>query len=331
MSRSINFSGFTSSWKNMHYFFVQVEKIPTDLSSFVGRYGEFANTQELQAFIDACTDISRLAASLGNSTSLKEVIAQNPSYLSSNTSPDEIYARIVWLAGLAGNAAQTISHTYNELQAMLSPSEGTVEQRAENLKNALVGDSGLVPVIVKVKSESVELDRKFSPLQKKLAATFSDFGKTNLLNQANQEIGALEASITNLKAKCEEAKKAWKNAWINKEKDKNKYEELSQQLTEKEASLTLKTRFVGDLDGFFVSGNKMVQASMDIANNINTIGSVFGELRDSYMNICRISSAEQLSDYEWVANALGLPASTKPWNATQQNAKHYVEQSMISL
>jgi len=331
MKLTLNFAEFTSSWKTMHAFFTQVERIPSDQSSFICKYGEFPEASEIQPFIDACTEVLAVAESLGNPTSLKESIAKNPSYLSSNSAPEETYANIVWLAGLNSNAAQSIAHTYTDLQQILSPSEGTIKQRAENLKAAFIGNTGLIPIIVKIKGEAVLLDKKSTPLMKKLADTFSIFGKTTLINQANQEIGALETSISNLKVRCDDAEKAWKDAWISKEKAKNKYEEILDELHTKEKSCALKTQFINDLEGFFVAGNDMLQASMDVNNSINAIGRLFGEQRDAYMNICRISSDEQLSDYAWIAKAFGLPGSVSQWNDVQNSAKSFVEQSLISL
>jgi hypothetical protein len=331
MKSTLNFAGFTSSWKTMQIFFTQVEKTPSDESSFICKYGEFAEASEIQPFIDACTEVLAVAKALGNPTSLKESIAKNPSYLSSSSAPDETYANIVWLAGLSSNAAQSIAHTYSDLQHVLSPSEGTIERRAENLKTAFLGNAGLVPITVKIKSEAVLLDKKITPMIKQLTDTFSSFGKTTLINQANQEIGALETSISKLKVKCEDAEKAWKDAWISKDKAKKRYEEILDELSSKKKSYALKTQFINDLEGFFVAGNDMLQASMDVSNNINAIGHLFGEQRDAYMNICRISSDEQLSDYAWVAKAFDLPSSVNQWNEIKTSAKSFIEKSLTSL
>lgn len=162
---------------------------------------------------------------------------------------------------------------------------------------------------------------------------FLAISDTKLLDEANETIGRLEAENSNYNSRISKLK-AGENKISNLfsgNKNKMEIESLTQQIAANEKELAKKEQLTAELDTlFFVTGNKLPVCLKDIKNNLLKISSDFSGFANRLAGICKISSAEQLADYRWVAKAFDLESAILAWRQLQLSSTNYAVKHLLA-
>jgi hypothetical protein len=327
MASSPNFDQLRNNCGVLQRFFAQVRRFPTDQAAFARLYGAFDDPGQVADFIRLCGEINNIAAVFGSPATLKAQIAQNPDTLQAATPPAEIYAGIVQLAGMAGHAAGTFAETLSGFASL----PGDAKARADAIKQLIAGSGGLVGAAVDVRDAALLLRRALAPLLPRIATSFTGFSANRVLNLANQALGALGAQLQRLQTQEAEAARNRDSAIFRKSAAEQAYADAKAARETADAEIARKQAFADQMEGLFSAGNAAVVASLDIDTAIQDIGGVFGDARDSLMNVATAASAEQLGDPAWLSNALDLTSAITRWKTLTEDASRFRQSSLVDL
>ncbi|HMD99551.1 MAG TPA: alpha-xenorhabdolysin family binary toxin subunit A [Terriglobia bacterium] len=211
---------FTDSWLNLQNYIETCLQLPINQGDFEQKYGSFAQKELVTNALTAMKDVRDLSSDFGNPSTLKKRLGENPDYIFTKDPPNEIYAHIVWLASQIQNAASTFTFTFASLKDLIGPSAGTPAERAQNLKDVLIGQGGLVSTADDMKKKTSELLRKLMAFDGKFSAANEHVQRyagqsSDILAAANKLVGDLTNDIENrLKPASEAAWKAWRDYTI---------------------------------------------------------------------------------------------------------------------
>jgi hypothetical protein len=149
---------FSNSWINLQSYVQAGLLLPITKGNFVEKYGEFSSQQLITNTVQAMKKVQNLSESFGNPTLIKKKILESRSYLTSKTAPTEIYGHIVWLAMQMQAAAGRYQNTLKNVERFIST--GTKEERANNLKDILIGRGGLITVASDMQTKTDDLLEK---------------------------------------------------------------------------------------------------------------------------------------------------------------------------
>lgn len=357
----VDFQYFTRQWSHLQSWFTRVLQLKSDEASFADRYGSFQEEDGVREFIGSVAQVKEIAQGFGNPGTLKQRLSENPEYLFSSEPPHEPYAHLVWLVSQIENAAGSFNRTLSELEPRLDPSAGSPRQRAQTLKNILAGQNGLMATANDIKRKIQTLRDKITPFEPRLTTAVQAFIQSDLLNQANEKIGANQGALERLQPQTVEAYEKWKGhpppvelsdeapsepsesggsersldsllPWKRKKKRaKQEYKRLKKEIEAAKYEIRQKALFVDDLKGFFMAGNRVVPALLEIDNNLGRVDKVFRDAIDKIVKFCSLSDDDQLSSYTWVARALDLTDELKKWQEIKSAAQDFVQHAMISL
>ena len=330
MSNSfINFQVFTDSWKSINDFLKMLSVFPDDTSAFEQKYGLFKYPMQVNEFIRSCNILKEQLELLGGATKLKKEIANNSSYLEHFSPPDgAIYDSIVWLAGQVSGIAVTFISVFNNLRSTLDPSSGSNDQRAKLLTDILCGAFGLSTKTDTLTTYALSLGSKILPIQQKNISAFMVISDTKLLADANENIGSLIAQNKNKRSRIDELKASWNP--IGKKNREKEIDSLEQQVQNNAIEINNKTTFTSDLNTqVMLTGNKLSTSVQAINFNLGNIQHFFSGITEQFHSFSKISSVDQLSNYDWVAKTLDIPNTLAAWNETKNAADTFIQNSMI--
>ncbi len=211
---------FSNSWLDLQNYIQTCLQLPISVNDFEKNYGTFSQKSLMDGAVDAMRKLQNLTGDFGNPTILKKRIAMDSNYLFTPTPPSEIYSHIVWLAMQIQNVAGTFNYTFDNLKDAIGPNAGTKEERAQNLKEILIGRGGLVYQAEDMKKMTSALISKLATFEGKIAdaneqmVTYTS-QESAILEVANRLIGEFTDKIENeLKPASNAAWKAWRDYTI---------------------------------------------------------------------------------------------------------------------
>jgi hypothetical protein len=211
---------FTDSWLNLQNYIQTCLQLPISVQDFEKSYGTFEQKSLVTGAFDAMNKLKGLTTDFGNPTILKKKIVTDPSYLFTPTAPSEIYSHIVWLAMQIQNTANTFQFTFASLKDVIGPGAGTKEERAQNLRDILIGPGGLVSLAEEMKAKTTALISKLAIFEGKITdanvqmVTYTS-QQSDILKAANRLVGEYTDKINNeLKPASDAAWKAWRDFTI---------------------------------------------------------------------------------------------------------------------
>jgi hypothetical protein len=306
-----------------------VGRLPADDSSFQTRYGQFENQTSVQEFTGAVRAVNDIARKLGGPESTKRRIASDGSYLLGADPPDEVYANIVWVAMLAGNAANAIASAFESLPGLMESAGSSADERAKRAKQVLSGNGGLVSTAETVARRIEEVRGKVAPYAQPFKKASLAFQESEVLNQANQAIGGLEADLERLQKEAEQAKEKTKG-WFGADKAKEQLQALTGQISETKAELERKKSLDAEMGDFFVSVSSVPPALSNLGESLKKLGKVFADAADRMSMTAKNASPAQLGDYSWLSGALNLPAETQRWKEIGTAAQSFVQGALVA-
>lgn len=311
-------------------FFEEAASIPADQATFIARYGSFDNSSDVTRLVAAIADIASAAAAFGSPASLKAALVTNPSLLTSNTPPSEIYARIVWLCSQIQTTASTVSFTLDSLALQLQPRSGDAAHRAMLLDQLFNGNAGLVKAALQTATQVSDLRNKLAAFGPRLQADQQSIAATSLANDANQQIGALQGALTRASAQLAEMhKKA--TGWNPLDRPKPEaLAQLQDDLNSRTKLLAARKQFTHDLGDFFPLANNALTAFIDMDSRLALLQDSLTGVASELSEITRISNKDQLSDITWLSKALGLPARITFWKAVTAASQQFMQTSLTS-
>lgn len=201
---------FSSSWLNLQSYIQSALLLPITKGNFEEKYGAFESQKEIASTVEAMRRVQGLSESFGNPELVKKKILESSSYLTTKTPPTEIYGHIIWLAMQMQASAGRYHSTLNHIERLLST--GTKQERAENLKEILVGRGGLITVASDMQTRTDELLRKLIEFNGKITeantqlTTYTRQG-SKLIDEAKRIAAKYQSSID------DDLKPAAKKAW----------------------------------------------------------------------------------------------------------------------
>jgi hypothetical protein len=155
---------FTNSWLDLQTYVQSALRLPITQGNFVEKYGAFTSAEDTNLVIQtvaAMKKVQGLATDFGNPQLIKQNIGQNASYLTSKAPPAEIYGHIIWLAMQMQAAGGRFQSTLANMSKYLGPGMSR-QQRADTLKDILIGDGGLITVSTDMKLKTEALVNKLA-------------------------------------------------------------------------------------------------------------------------------------------------------------------------
>jgi hypothetical protein len=201
---------FSESWLNLQSYVQAGLLLPITRGNFEEKYGAFSNQKLITDTIEAMKRVQGLSETFGNPTLIKKRILENQSYLTTKTAPNEIYGHIIWLAMQMQAAAGRYQSTLKNIEKYLST--GTKQERADNLKEILIGQGGLITVATDMQKKTDDLLRKLITFDGQIGAaneqltTYTRQGSA-LIEEARKIAKAHQDKIDNQLKPA--AQKAW--------------------------------------------------------------------------------------------------------------------------
>ncbi len=359
---------FGSQWLKLQNYITQALNLPINIGDFKQKYGDFSSA-DIQGKIEGCIkafkDVNGLAGQFGDPTALKTRIQRDPAYMQSVAPPEEIYGHVVWLSNQIQNAASTYQYTFGALSDILSPSAGTPEQRAANLKTILVGQGGLASTADDMRNKTNALMTKLVNFDSKLSAANQEIqvyagSSSDLLADVNQIIGKLKTSIDQTQDAADAAYKKWRDytiaavttsvgimilsaglLWpvavglgvglgVAAEMAKAQYNSLMDDVHNLEVDKQKKTLLVTDLSGLNSSVATIAPAMSEFKSSLEVIEGVWNDVGMNLAYIVNNYSVAQLSDLSWVMQAMRIGDAQKKWQDIATTTQQFSQNSLIS-
>jgi hypothetical protein len=359
---------FGSQWLKLQNYISQALQLPINLGDFKDKYGDFSSN-EIQGKVEGCINafksVKGLAGQFGDPTILKTKIQRDPAYMQSKTPPAEIYSHVVWLANQIQNSASTFQFTFGALSDVLSPSAGTPEQRAANLKLILAGTGGLASTADDMRKKTNDLMTKLIDFDTKISAANKEIqiyagSSSSLLADVNQIIGKLKSSIEQTQSAADDAYKKWRDYTIAAVTTsvgimilsagllwpvavglgaglgtaaalaKAQYNSLMDDVRSLEADKQKKTRLVTDLTGLNTSVATIAPAMTEFKSSLETIEGVWNDVGMNLAYIVNNYSVSQLSDLSWVMQTMKILDAQKKWGDIATTTQQFSQNSLIS-
>jgi hypothetical protein len=357
---------FGSQWLRLQSFIAQALELPINQGEWDAKYGDFSEKTAVQNCLTAFSNVKGLSARFGNPITLKQAISSNPDYLQTTQPPAEIYAHIVWLANQIQNQAGTFANTLPLLQQLLGPTGGTKQQRADNLKEVLVGQGGLA-------STAADMKQKTNALMSKMLSFDADFSAANATVQeyaGNQSsifkavdklIGQLKDSIKETQQAADDAYAEWRaytiaavtvsvgltifsgglllplavaaaiGFGVAAARAKDNYNNLCDEVRSFEADLGKKTRLSIDLTGLNSAVADIAPAMTEFKKSLETIEGVWNDVGMNLAYIANNYTVDQLSDLTWVIQAMRILDAQTKWQEIGRTAGEFSQNSLVSF
>ncbi|SPF51302.1 conserved hypothetical protein [Candidatus Sulfopaludibacter sp. SbA4] len=210
---------FSDSWLNLQNYITTCLALPINQGDFGTKYGDFADLNLVKQVVAAMKKVQGLTTVFGNPIEFYNKLTVDPDYVLKPEPPTEIYAHIVWLAMQIQGAASMYTNTFDSFRVILDPKTGTKEERARYLKDALLGEGGLVSVAEDIKKKTNALRAKLSSFSGQISDANGELVRytsqqSQIMKTANDAIAEIKKTIEELTAKSEAAEKAWRDFTI---------------------------------------------------------------------------------------------------------------------
>lgn len=359
---------FGSQWLTIQTYVTQALQLPITLGTFQEKYGDFSSAEiqgKIEGCISACKTVKGLAGTFGDPRTLKTQIQTDPAYLQSAAPPAEIYGHIVWLSNQIQNSASTFQFTFESLNAVLSPSAGTPEQRAANLKLILTGQGGLQSTAEDMRTKTNALMKKLLDFDSKISAANQEIqvyagSSSSLLADVDQIIGKLKADIEKTQAAADEAYQKWRDYTIAAVTTsvgvmilsagllwpvavglgaglgtaaglaRAQYNSLMDEVHNLDADRQKKTRLTTDLKGFNATILPLAEALAQFQGNLETIEGVWSGVGMNLSYIVDNYSVAQLSDLTWVMQTLKVLDAQRKWGDIATTTQQFTQNSLVT-
>lgn len=355
---------FTDNWLDLQNYVQQALELPITQNDFNATYGAFSEDTLVRNTVEALKRVRDLASTFGAPVLLKKQIQSDPGYLNGKTPPPDIYAHIVWLANQIYNTAATFRWTLANLRELLAA--GTDQQKADNLKEILVGQAGLVSQAEVMKGLTQDLLKKLLAFDGSISEAneqvqrYSGQG-SKLLEKANGDIGSTRDTIDNvLRPASDEAYKRWRDYTISAvttsvgvmvlsagllfpisiglgaglgvaaEKERQAYNDLLAEIATKEEDIQKKTRLVADLTGFNKRVNQVAPALSKFKTSLETVEGVWVGMSSNLAYIANNYTVKELSSYPWIAQAMRIGDATEKWQAIGRTSEEFTANALVS-
>ncbi|MGD9638602.1 MAG: alpha-xenorhabdolysin family binary toxin subunit A [Alphaproteobacteria bacterium] len=207
---------FSSDWLQMQNYVQSALALPPTIDDFKKEYGEFdsSDIDKIKTAVRILGNVRDLSQVFGNPSSLKAKLLSTPTYLQTPEPPAEIYAHIVWLSNQIYNAASTFSWSLENLKVLLGPTSGTPEERANNLREILVGQGGLQSTAQTMQQQVNALLTKLLKFESNASDANGELleylkSSSSIVNNANKLIGSYQTSLQELQKSSDDALKKW--------------------------------------------------------------------------------------------------------------------------
>lgn len=317
-----------AAWQALSVYFAKTAQVPASPAQLEAKYGGFDDADAVARFVAGCNEANACDAALGDASRLRALLASEPGLLQQPQPPDFIYAETVWAMRRVSQLAGAFGATLHSLPTLLAAGNGGAVERADQLKQALVGSDGLLPPLVALKAEMLQCIQRIKPIQQRLQAANEAISQTTMLNLANQQIGSLASAQAERAKSMARAKQEADSAWIGKEAKRTLYETLREQYQRSEQDQMRKRRFVAEVDNIFAAGTAAVLALATIADQFEKLGKLAADARALLMSVCTSASVEQLADYQWVSQALAAPDYLAAWSSVHDAAGQFVQSAL---
>jgi hypothetical protein len=210
---------FTDSWLNLQNYISTCLALPINQGDFGTKYGDFADLNAVKQVVAAMKNVQALTTVFGNPMELESKLKADPDYVLKAEPPAEIYAHIIWLAMQIQGAASTFTNTFDSFRMLLDPKTGTKAERAQYLKDVLIGEGGLVSVAEDVQKKTTALREKLSKFSGKISDANLELVRytsqqSTIMKAAQDAIAEITKTIEELNQKSEAAETAWRNFTI---------------------------------------------------------------------------------------------------------------------
>ncbi|MEV0051025.1 alpha-xenorhabdolysin family binary toxin subunit A [Saccharopolyspora shandongensis] len=356
---------FGQDWLTMQTYIKQALALPINKADWEKDYGGFPEQEnEIKKVLSAMKNVQDLCPDFGDPDMIRKKIISDGAYLTGKTPPAEIYGHIIWLSTQVSNTAGTFKYTFESLKDVLST--GTEKQRADNLRLILGGSGGLLSEAEKEKKKVAELGQKLAKFDQKITEANNEVAiytssSSKILTAANKKIGALETDVKNLHTAADEAYEEWRKytivavstsvgitvislgllasvGWafgigfgIAAIKARKLYNQMLDQIKDKEADIQKKTRLVTDLTGLNSSIPSIGDSLTRFKNNLQEIEGVWTDIAGKLGYICSNYQDKDLANLAWVQQSLKILDAQHKWAEIQTAAQEFTQRSLVTF
>ncbi|MEL7370319.1 MAG: alpha-xenorhabdolysin family binary toxin subunit A [Myxococcota bacterium] len=355
---------FTRNWLSLQTYIQAGLELPISKNGFVDKYGAFDKTSLITGCVEAMKDVHALATTFGMPRSIQQQMITNPSYLGSDTPPNELYGHMIWLGSQIYRQSTTFAHTLSSLGQTLAPLD--TNQRAAATKSILTGPGGLTTTA----STAI---RQASELMIRLGNFTSSFDNANkhmkqytsnaseIRKAASSSNAHLVAEIARVQQTAAEAYKRWRDYTISTVhtpvgitiltagllwpsglglgaglgaitvKARDAYNSLCDEIGKEQANTAKKLRLLTDLSGLDAQLVHITQAMGEFKSCVEQIQGVWVDVNNSLNAIISNHSDAQLGNIDWLTQAMKLKDAAHRWQAIGDSAQGFVQNSMVPM
>lgn len=321
---NVDYQKLKECWRVINAFAKKITVYPRTAALFTERYGSFVLTAEVDNFLNALNAIQAVITQTGNADDLKQSIIKNPDYLTASGMPGDLYAKTIWLANQVANSADVIITAMRGWKAMLHLDAGSTDERAAHLTASVTGIAGINSRINAIAGYAETIAESAASDSATFQKAFLAISGTKLLSEANETLGRIEVENNKLQGQLDKLE-AKKSGWLaNKSKIEKEIDELNDSIANNNIEANKKRQLTTELDTpFFITGNKITTTLDTIRNDIAAAGRSFSDYSGRLAAMTKISSPEQLADYDWVATATDLNANIVAWERLKEASTDY--------
>ncbi|MCH2051369.1 MAG: hypothetical protein MK289_23930 [Trichodesmium sp. ALOHA_ZT_67] len=242
---------------------------------------------------------------------------------------------------------------------------GTKEERAEYLREILVGQGGLVSTAEDMKNKTDALIKKLADFDGQITDANKQLQtytgqQSQILTLANQNVGSIKTTIEQLRREADAAEKTWKDytiaavttsigitvlsgglLWfvgaaagiglgIKADTQKAKYNALIGEIGTQNVELSKKSRLVTDLTGLNTQIGNVAPALADFKNQLQQIQGVWVGVSGNLQYIATNYGVDQLSSLPWITQAMKIGDATKKWQEIGRTTEQFITHSLVS-
>ena len=360
---------FGNQWLVLQSYIQQALALPINEGDWNDKYGQFSKQDLVTDALGVMKDVHDLSAHFGNPHIVKKRISEDGNYLFGKTPPDEIYGHIIWLAVQIQNAAGAIKNylTPEKLDRLLNPDRTPDPQkRARYLTEILTGKGGVQSKADKMKNLTADLLQKMTSFDGQMNAANKDLleyvgAESEILADANQTVGDLNAGIKDLQGKADEAMEQWRNYTIAAVASSvgvmiitgglalpiaaglggglgaaaamamDVYNDLMADIAKAEVEVAKKTRLVTDLTGFNSQVALVTPAMSSFIQTLEEVEGVWAKVGTNLAYIVNNYSADQLGDLGWFMQTFEIDYAIEKWEKISAVTEEFTQNSLVSF
>jgi hypothetical protein len=359
------FCMFTQDWLDLQSYIVQTLQLPITQGDFLAKYGTFADESEVEAVVAAMTAVQGLSADFGDPTVLMQELASNPAILESTTPPTQLYTHIVWTAYQIYNAAVTFNQTLGAFMELLDPKNcGSPTQCGQALATVLTGEGGLQSTAVGAEATVNALIAHLAQFNQQMAApntTIQTYtaSSSQFYKDAVAAAGQDAQDVIAFQQDADAAYKAWKDYTISAVtvsvgliiisggmlwpaaaaaagvlghdavEARDNYNKYCAERDQSSADEQKKHQLITDLGGLDTAVSQVGTAAANFVLALQQVAAAWVTIGNDLAFIVNNYTPEQLSNYNWVNQALKCEDATQDWQVIATAAQAYTSNSLV--